>query len=131
MVFRRNILIGVVARRGKKYLVVTFVECKKLVLFYSGRQDLMMAQRYPTQYDGIAAAASAFISSLPHTGPSCSITGKIMQTSEISATVANLTWTGPRAISCGFPSHGPQIGADILGSLIPTTRQLRLFIVLV
>lgn len=49
----------------------------------------------------------------------CSTTGKIMEISEIAATVANATWTGARSVSGGFRWYGPHIGADISGSLNP------------
>lgn len=141
-----------------------------------GRQGLMLAQRYPKVYDGIAAGAPAinwnsFFTSVfwpqlvmnlageyPHgceldeltaaavsacdgldgvvdglvsnikacdfdpfslvgTVFNCSATGTNMKISQIAAEVANSTWTGPRTVDGSFLWYGPNIGADLSGTL--------------
>ncbi|OBT41662.1 hypothetical protein VE00_07640 [Pseudogymnoascus sp. WSF 3629] len=144
-----------------------------------GRQGLMLAQRYPGVYDGIAAGAPAinwnslFLTmlwsqlvmnlageyprgceldelsaaaisacdgldgvvdglvsnikacdfdafTLVGTEFNCSTTGKNLKISKIAAEVANATWWGPRGADGRFLWYGPNIGADLSGTL---TRQ--------
>ncbi|KFY20184.1 hypothetical protein V491_03925 [Pseudogymnoascus sp. VKM F-3775] len=141
-----------------------------------GRQGLMLAQRYPKVYDGIAAAAPAanwnsFFTSVfwpqlvmdlageyPHgceldeltaaailacdgldgvvdglvpnikacdfdpftlvgTEFNCTTTGTNIKISQIAAEVANSTWAGPRTADGRFLWYGPNIGADLSGTL--------------
>jgi hypothetical protein len=141
-----------------------------------GRQGLMLAQRYPSLYDGIASSAPAIklnslIASIywpqlvmalaggyPHQCEldaltaaavsqcdgndgvvdglisdvsaceydpfnsvgntfTCAATGMRMQISQLAATIANATWTGPVTVSGDFIWYPPNIGADISGTI--------------
>ena len=141
-----------------------------------GRQGLMLAQRYPKVYDGIAAAAPAanwnsfftgvfwpqlvmdLAGEYPHgceldeltaaailacdgldgvvdglvsnikacdfdpftlvgTEFNCTTTGTNIKISQIAAEVANSTWAGPRTADGRFLWYGPNIGADLSGTL--------------
>ncbi|PQE25821.1 feruloyl esterase protein [Rutstroemia sp. NJR-2017a BBW] len=111
-----------------------------------GRQGLMLAQRYPSLYDGIASSAPAvklnsliascdgkdgvvdgLISDIsaceydPFTSVgntfTCAATGTKMQISRLAATIANATWTGPVTVKGDFTWYPPNIGADISGTV--------------
>ncbi|OBT58782.1 hypothetical protein VE04_01151 [Pseudogymnoascus sp. 24MN13] len=102
-----------------------------------GRQGLMLAQRYPGVYDGIAAAAPAInwnslfltmlwsqlVMNLAGEYPQgCELDELSAAAIKIAAEVANATWAGPRGADGRFLWYGPNIGADLSGTL--TTQAL-------
>ncbi|RAK75217.1 feruloyl esterase [Aspergillus fijiensis CBS 313.89] len=86
-----------------------------------GRQGLMLAQRYPTAYDGIAASAPAqswtkFVSA-PYTSVNqtfhCSTLNRTIALSEGAAIIADAAWSGPRTQDGKFLWYGVNPGSDI------------------